>query len=614
LLGDFFLGNWFTGLFCMPPTAFVIFESVDRFATLPKTVGVWLLFGILGPLFLFGFFAALSIHSHASPRLPGRRISLLVLGSLPGPLAERIVRGVLALSAAVVAIAIIVFLLAIGPFLQAHPFLPEADARNNVLGGIGMLIALPSGPWFLGLLWLTLSGCLRVVGSMLGSGFLMQPRVQTLPTEFRSPAKASVHIAHISDCHVTATPDTRTLQGGGGGYQPLSALLPVRHKELIAADVIIVTGDAVDSGHTKEWGQFFELMTRQGLSDRLFLVPGNHELNIADAGSRMRTMGDERLVFRKLRFLGALRDTRSARASAFDPGGGVQTVETLINRHIGTLERACATIDDPLLSPLLYTSTVPPGYFETQKLINDIWDVVFPYWHILDDGVVLVVLDSNARSNTLVTNGFGEVSPTQLEKLKKIGQMFPDDRLVIAMHHHPLDPPGWASRSGRGTPLPLKGRRGVARADLAHKILVAAYHMLKGSLDERLCSLTNARDFFGTLASACAHDPVILNGHRHLDVASRVVIPATHASNAVTVCVCAAPSTNYGRDETGPGFYIVGVGGHRSDASLTCRTWCGISDAGTEGPLEILPATGMPLEQPCISPAPDPFQRVEGYA
>jgi hypothetical protein len=319
--------------------------------------------------------------------------------------------------------------------------------------------------------------------------------------------------------------------------------MSVRRDELLTAEAIVDTGDAVDSGHAKEWEAYFRLIAQNGLSERIFLVPGNHDLNIADAGSWLRVLNEDFRMLRKLRFLSALRETRSATALAFGPNNKIRTIATAFDQVSEDLFDAALRMDSEIreqerTGPILQWD--PPYYrrYRRNLLIGTLWDDVFPYWSSLCEDLVLVVLDSNAKSTTVATNGFGEISKSQLNKLEKIGRMYPQSRMVIAMHHHPVDPPGWSTVS-------------------------------------RFLSLTNSRAFFTTLASVCTAAPIILNGHRHLDAASRVVAK-TSASNKSIALVYAAPSTSEGRDASGPGFYRIGIGGSKSSSPVVHRTWYGV--------------------------------------
>jgi 3',5'-cyclic AMP phosphodiesterase CpdA len=544
ILGTLFI----TGFFAAFPTALIVYLSIKGWNIVqdwPTTPTEWFALAIYLAVTIWSLSFIWTTGSGAAERLPAR-VCLFILGSLPSGFAERTTRGILALSAVLVAIVIVSFLLLAGPFVLAlqRPLFAPVSTSVVVLITIVCMVALPTiGLWFVGLLWISLCGCLKVLGTTIRSGFPVRLRVESLPKEFQSSATAAINIAHISDCHLTATAETPTVEGGLGGRCAMEKLISVQWDALMTADAIVLTGDAVDSGHAKEWGEFFELMTQDGLSARTFLVPGNHDLNIADAQSWLRALGptDEFRMLRKLRFLGALRETRSATAHTFDPDNNVRTIATAIDQESEDLRYATLRIDSEarklkmgLYSPLHSSRGPPDDYYDTQNLIGTLWDHVFPYWSPLGDDLVLVVLDSNAKSTNVATNGFGEISQTQLKKLEKIGRMFAGSRMVIAMHHHPVDPPGWSAVS-------------------------------------RFLSLTNSRDFFRILASACTVEPVILNGHRHLDAASRVVTKLI--PNASVAFVYGAPSTSYGRDALGPGFYCIGIEGGGSRSPVAHRTW-----------------------------------------
>src|SRR5262249_736956 len=133
-------------------------------------------------------------------------------------------------------------------------------------------------------------------------------------------------------------------------------------------------------------------------------------------------------------------------AQTFGPDNKVRTIATAIDQDGEGLQCAAHRIDYHLrtvemVSTATGLSQKARDSYDAQKLINTLWDQVFPYWFPFGTDLVLVVLDSNATSTNLVTNGFGEISQTQLKKLEEVGRMFPDSRMLIAMHHHPVDPP-----------------------------------------------------------------------------------------------------------------------------------------------------------------------------
>ena len=88
-------------------------------------------------------------------------------------------------------------------------------------------------------------------------------------------------IAHLSDLHLTASDNQGrrnakifgTLKGMNEAFRNLVKSRPIRD-----ADLIIVTGDITDRGDIETWVFFWNQIKAAGLSDRVVVVPGNHDV------------------------------------------------------------------------------------------------------------------------------------------------------------------------------------------------------------------------------------------------------------------------------------------------------------------------------------------------
>jgi 3',5'-cyclic AMP phosphodiesterase CpdA len=88
-------------------------------------------------------------------------------------------------------------------------------------------------------------------------------------------------IAHLSDLHLTASDNKGrrsprifgSLKGMNEAFRNIIKSQPIRD-----ADLIIVTGDITDRGDIESWEFFWKEIKAAGLSDRVMVVPGNHDV------------------------------------------------------------------------------------------------------------------------------------------------------------------------------------------------------------------------------------------------------------------------------------------------------------------------------------------------
>ncbi len=88
-------------------------------------------------------------------------------------------------------------------------------------------------------------------------------------------------IAHLSDLHLTGRDNqgrrrTRifgTLKDNNETFKNIIKSQPIR-----GADLVIVTGDVTNRGDIESWEFFWKEIKAAGLSDRIIIVPGNHDV------------------------------------------------------------------------------------------------------------------------------------------------------------------------------------------------------------------------------------------------------------------------------------------------------------------------------------------------
>ena len=252
----------------------------------------------------------------------------------------------------------------------------------------------------------------------------------------RPSAGRTWRVAHLSDVHgVGERYGFRIESGrsGASGNERLRRLLA--ELDLLHAseplDAILITGDMTDAGRSSEWADFMDAVSRHpGLAERMLMIPGNHDLNIVDRANPARldlpTSPNKRL--RKLRVLSAMGAVQ---------GDRVQVVDRTRGRLGGTLAQALT----PHLGAMArFADTGRPVW---SKELTDLWTNVFPM--VLapdsDDGLGIILLDSNADTHFSFTNALGMIPTDQARALESACAQYPRACWIIALHHHVVEYP-----------------------------------------------------------------------------------------------------------------------------------------------------------------------------
>ncbi len=284
-------------------------------------------------------------------------------------------------------------------------------------------------------------------------------------------------IAHLSDVHVVGERYGFRLESGRSGPRGnerlarLLAQLETRHARE-PLDAILITGDMTDAGTSAEWAEFSDAVLRHPrLAQRMLMIPGNHDLNIVDRANPARldlpTSPNKRL--RKLRALSAMSLFQGERVLVVDRA----------RRCLGpTLALALA----PHLQEMATFADVGRPWLS--KSLTELWSRAFPM--VLppepDDGLGIILLDSNADTHFSFTNALGMISADQARALDIACAQYPRACWIVALHHHVVEYPRPAKA--------LSVRIGTA--------------------------LVNGNWFVRRLAPLAGR-AVVLHGHRHID-------------------------------------------------------------------------------------------------
>lgn len=282
---------------------------------------------------------------------------------------------------------------------------------------------------------------------------------------------AGWRVAHLSDIHVVGDRYGFRIESGRAGPRGNERLAMVldRVGQIHAQDpldLVLITGDMTDAGRSAEWAEFLDALSRHpALAERALILPGNHDVNIVDRANPARlelpTSPGKRL--RQMRTLSAMSAVQGERVHVLDPSRtrlGETLAETL-EPHRG----AIATFADA-------------GTLRLSAGLATIWADVFPM--VLppkdEDGLGVVLLNSNAETHFSFTNALGLVAEEDMQAMLAVLRQFPKARWIIALHHHPVEYPRKAKAFSEriGTAL-INGSRFVRQLKPSGHRLVAMH-------------------------------------------------------------------------------------------------------------------------------------------
>ena len=282
-------------------------------------------------------------------------------------------------------------------------------------------------------------------------------------------------IAHLSDLHVVGERYGFRLESGRSGprgnerLRRLLTELEVLHAS-DPLDIIVVSGDMTDAGRSSEWAEFLDAVLRHPrLADRMLIIPGNHDLNIVDRANPARLdlpiSPNKRL--RKLRVLSAMAALQGERVRVMD-------------RARGRVGASLASTLKPHLEEMATFADVGRPWLS--KRLTELWTGVFPM--VLppdtDDGLGIILLDSNADTHFSFTNALGMISADQVRGLDIARAQYPRACWVVALH-------------------------------------VVEYPRAAKALSERVGTALINGNWFVRRLKPLAGRAVLMHGHRHID-------------------------------------------------------------------------------------------------
>ncbi len=323
-----------------------------------------------------------------------------------------------------------------------------------------------------------------VAGYFGGAAFLwgMADATMAQPRDLRSfdpPPRGgrSWRVAHLSDIHTVGERYGFRIESGRSGArgnerlrQALARLDEVHSTQPL--DAILISGDLTDAGVSAEWAEFFDaLAPYPALAGLLIGLPGNHDVNVVDRANPARldlpTSPTKRL--RQLRSISALAALQGSRARVVDTASGRlgDTLAQALEPHRAAIE-----------------AFADKGSIRLSLRLANLWAAVFPMVLPPDteDGLGVIVLNSNADTHFSFTNALGMMSYEQAKGIDIAVAQFPRACWIVALHHHVVEYPKPAKA--------LSVRIGTA--------------LVNGS-------------WFVRRLQRLADNAVVMHGHRHMD-------------------------------------------------------------------------------------------------
>jgi Calcineurin-like phosphoesterase len=255
---------------------------------------------------------------------------------------------------------------------------------------------------------------------------------------FDTPPKGgrSWRVAHLSDIHAVGERYGFRIESGRSGprgndrlRQVLARLDAIHEKQPL--DAILVTGDLTDAGRSAEWAEFFDaLAPYPRLAGLLIGLPGNHDVNVVDRSNPARLDLPTSPAKR-------LRQIRTVSALAAIQGTKVRVLDQVSGQLGGTLAQAL----EPHLAEI--AAFADEGSFRLSRHLADLWAMIFPMVRppATEDGLGVIVLNSNAETHFSFTNALGMVSFAQAKAIGMATKQYPRACWIVALHHHVVEYP-----------------------------------------------------------------------------------------------------------------------------------------------------------------------------
>src|SRR5262249_35006480 len=161
--------------------------------------------------------------------------------------------------------------------------------------------------------------------------------------------------------------------------------------------------------------------------ERVLALPGNHDLNVVDRANPARLdlpFGPHKRL-RQMRALSLLVALQGRRARVVDRAGG----------HLGG---TLADVVEPYRARI--AEFAASGSLTLSLALEHLWAEVFPMVVPPEpqDGIGVILLNSNAETHFSFTNALGLISAEQIRGIEIAAAQYPHAAWLIGLHHHPV--------------------------------------------------------------------------------------------------------------------------------------------------------------------------------
>ncbi len=305
---------------------------------------------------------------------------------------------------------------------------------------LGALADLGS-PWRL--LWLALHNSVVLVslylaGASLVWGFadatMAQPR--DLKTFQANATGRKWRVAHLSDLHMVGERYGFRIECGRTGPQGNDRIRRIfdQLRQIHDSDplhAVLMTGDVTDAGLSSEWSEFFDILSSYPELARIaFTLPGNHDLNVVDRTNpaRLDLPMSPRKRLRQIRMMSALEALQGQKVRLMDADR--RQLGGSLSDHLQARRGDIETFADR-------------GSFRLSWPLAALWADCFPMIvpPTEDDGLGIILLNSNVEAHFSFTNALGLVNTEQAKAIDIATAIYPRSYWIVALHHHVIEYP-----------------------------------------------------------------------------------------------------------------------------------------------------------------------------
>jgi len=294
------------------------------------------------------------------------------------------------------------------------------------------------------LAWIAIANTIAVISAYLAVAALawgIADATMAPPRDLAAFAEPSQggrtwRVAHLSDIHTVGErygfriESGRAGPQGDGRFRRLLELLEGIHASQ-PLDAILISGDATDAGRSGEWAEFLDALANYPvIAERVLVLPGNHDINIVDRANPARldlSIGPNSRL-RKIRTLSAINAIQGERVRVVD-------------RQQERMGETLAAFLKPRAAEVAKFANSGRPMLST--LAADLWSEAFPM--VLppadENGLGIILLNSNADSHFSFTNALGLVSAEQVTAMDIVFAQYPKACWLIGLHHHPVEYP-----------------------------------------------------------------------------------------------------------------------------------------------------------------------------